>query len=96
MEVWFSFNARVTIYPELKKLCDEMQNGLYRAAGCVIDALLEHKLAETELDADLETEKLYTLVDGLVIHQLMQSGRLKAERLEYIIDQHLNMDCSGE
>ncbi|BBH18778.1 hypothetical protein Back11_01230 [Paenibacillus baekrokdamisoli] len=96
MEVWFSFNAKVLIYPELKKISEAMQDGFYRAAGFVIEFLLTNNLAKSGLDTDLETEKLYALVDGLAIHQLMQPGRLTVERLEHILDQHLNLLCSGD
>ncbi|WII39131.1 TetR family transcriptional regulator C-terminal domain-containing protein [Paenibacillus thiaminolyticus] len=37
----------------------------------------------------METEKLYALVDGLAMHRIMRPERLPAERIESIIDQHL-------
>ncbi|KZE80770.1 TetR/AcrR family transcriptional regulator [Paenibacillus elgii] len=96
IEVWFLFNAKVMIYPELKKVSEEMQNGLYRTAEFVIETLVESNLAKSGLDAALEAEKLYALVDGLAIHQLMQPGRLSPERLEYLLDQHLSSLCIRE
>ncbi|WP_127486018.1 TetR/AcrR family transcriptional regulator [Paenibacillus ehimensis] len=96
MEVWFLFNAKVMIYPELKKVSEEMQNGLYRIAEFVIETLVESNLAKPGLDAALEAEKLYALVDGLAIHQLMQPGRLSPDRLEYLLDQHLSSLCTRE
>ncbi|PUA40076.1 TetR family transcriptional regulator [Paenibacillus elgii] len=96
MEVWFLFNSKVMIYPELKKVSEEMQNGLYRTAEFVIETLVESNLAKSGLDAALEAEKLYALVDGLAIHQLMQPGRLSPERLEYLLDQHLSSLCIRE
>lgn len=96
MEVWFSFNAKALIYPELKRLSEDMQDGLYKASKFVIDTLVEQKLIRPGLDPDLETEKLYALVDGLAVHQLMQPKRLTADRLEAIIDQHLASLCKNE
>ncbi|GMX65356.1 TetR/AcrR family transcriptional regulator [Paenibacillus elgii] len=96
IEVWFLFNAKVMIYPELKKVSEEMQNGLYRTAEFVIETLVESNLAKSGLDAALEAEKLYALVDGLAIHQLMQPGRLSSERMEYLLDQHLSSLCIRE
>lgn len=96
MEVWFLFNSKVMIYPELKKVNEEMQNGLYRTAEFVIETLVESNLAKSGLDAALEAEKLYALVDGLAIHQLMQPGRLSPERLEYLLNQHLSSLCIRE
>lgn len=89
MEVWFSFHAKALIYPELKTLSEEMHDGLFKATQFVIRTLIEYKLAKPELDAQLESEKLYALVDGLAIHQLMQPGRLHVEEVERILDQHL-------
>ncbi|WP_010494214.1 TetR/AcrR family transcriptional regulator [Paenibacillus elgii] len=96
MEVWFLFNSKVMIYPELKKVSEEMQNGLYRTAEFVIETLVESNLAKSGLDAALEAEKLYALVDGLAIHQLVQPGRLSPERLEYLLNQHLSSLCIRE
>ncbi|SFE61444.1 transcriptional regulator, TetR family [Paenibacillus algorifonticola] len=98
MEVWYSFNAKARIHPELRPLSEEMQASLYRVSEFVIQSLLDHKLAKPEINSELEAEKLYALVDGLAIHQFMQPGRLSAQRLEEILDQHLNMLCgqSGE
>lgn len=96
MEVWYLFNAKVMIYPELRKVSEEMQNGLYRIAEFVIETLVKSNLAKPGLDAALEAEKLYALVDGLAIHQLMQPGRLSPDRLEYLLDQHLSSLCTRE
>ncbi|MEC0212942.1 TetR/AcrR family transcriptional regulator [Paenibacillus ehimensis] len=96
MEVWYLFNAKVMIYPELRKVSEEMQNGLYRTAEFVIETLVKSNLAKPGLDAALEAEKLYALVDGLAIHQLMQPGRLSPDRLEYLLDQHLSSLCTRE
>ncbi|MFD7522207.1 TetR/AcrR family transcriptional regulator [Paenibacillus chitinolyticus] len=96
MEVWLSFNAKALIHPELKALSNEMHDGLYKASRFVVDTLLEHNLAMSGLDADMETEKLYALIDGLAVHQIMQPGRLSTEWLESVIEQHLNLLCGME
>ena len=93
MEVWFSFSAKVLMYPELKKLSDQMHNGMYLSAQLVIQELREHGMAHPDLDAEIETEKLYALVDGLAIHTLMQPERLSVQRMEQVIEQHLLMLC---
>lgn len=94
MEVWLSFQAKALIYPELRALSDKMHDGIYTAAAFVVNTLLEQKLAKPGLDADMEAEKLYALVDGLAMHRMMRPDRLPAERLESIIDQHLQGLCS--
>lgn len=92
-EVWFSFNAKVLIYPELSKLNDRMQEEVYKVSRFVVTTLVEQKAAKPELDIDLEAEKLYALIDGLAMHQLMQPGRLSDERLEQMLEQHLLILC---
>ncbi|MNC82088.1 hypothetical protein D3C75_1354570 [compost metagenome] len=54
---------------------------------------MEQKAAKPELDIDLEAEKLYALIDGLAMHQLMQPGRLSDERLEQMLEEHLLILC---
>lgn len=95
MEVWFSFTAKVLVYPELKKLSDQMHQGMYMSAQFVIQELQTQGLADPDMDAGVETEKLYALIDGLAIHMLMQPERLTAERVEQVIEQHLNMLCQA-
>ncbi|GAA4834801.1 TetR/AcrR family transcriptional regulator [Paenibacillus vulneris] len=96
MEVWFLFNAKVFIYPELKHVSEEMQNGLYNASRFVIECLQTNNLAKPGLDADLETEKLYALVDGLAIHQMMRPARLTAGQVEHLLDHYLRSLCVKE
>lgn len=93
MEVWFSFNAKTLTMPELKELSNAMYEGLHRASSFVVNTLREHNLMKRDLDVDVETETLYALVDGLALHHLMQPERLTAERIEFIIDQHLQKLC---
>ncbi|GIP23858.1 TetR/AcrR family transcriptional regulator [Paenibacillus sp. J22TS3] len=93
MEVWLSFNAKALIHPELRLLSQEMHDGLYKASSIVIETLRQHKLARPDLDPEIETEKLYALIDGLALHQIMQPGRLSSERIEHMIDEHLRMLC---
>ncbi|WP_440109573.1 TetR/AcrR family transcriptional regulator [Paenibacillus sp. QZ-Y1] len=93
MEVWFSFTAKVLVYPELKKLSDQMHHGMYLSAQSVIQELQKQGMTHRDLDAGMETEKLYALVDGLALHLVMQPERLTVERVEQVIEQHLSMLC---
>ncbi|QOS79763.1 TetR family transcriptional regulator [Paenibacillus sp. JNUCC31] len=95
MEVWFSFSAKVLVYPELQKLSDQMHQGMYRAAQFVIQELQKQGMARTGMDAEIETERLYALVDGLAIHMLMQPERLTVQKVENVIGQHLSMLCQA-
>jgi Uncharacterized protein conserved in bacteria len=93
MEVWFTFNAKTLVYPELKELSDDMYKNLLNISGMVIDQLIAHKWAKPGLDADIEREKLYALIDGLAIHSMLRPDVLTPDRLETIIDQHLQSLC---
>ncbi|MDN8587642.1 TetR family transcriptional regulator [Chryseobacterium mucoviscidosis] len=93
MEVWFSFSAKVLVYPELQKLSDQMHQGMYRSAQLVIQELQKQGMTCTGMDTEIETEKLYALIDGLAIHMLMQPERLTVKKVENVIEQHLSMLC---
>ncbi|WP_334076724.1 TetR/AcrR family transcriptional regulator [Paenibacillus sanfengchensis] len=93
MEVWFSFNAKTLVYPELKKLSASMQDGLLTASQYALQELVASGMARNGLDVELETEKLYALIDGLAVHRLMQPERLPVDRLEDIVEQYLQSLC---
>ncbi|WP_410769529.1 TetR/AcrR family transcriptional regulator [Fontibacillus sp. BL9] len=94
MEVWFSFSAKTLVYPELRKLSASVQDGLYKASRFVLDELAANKLAKPGLDVELETEKLYALIDGLAVHGILQRDRLAPERIEAIVEQYLRTLCA--
>ncbi|GAA0835854.1 TetR/AcrR family transcriptional regulator [Paenibacillus glucanolyticus] len=96
MEVWMSFVAKALIYPELRKINDEMYDGLTKACHFVIDSLVTHELAKPELDLEYEKERIYALVDGLAIHHIMRPQQLTQDKIEKIIDQHLQSLCIDE
>ncbi|WP_019912530.1 TetR/AcrR family transcriptional regulator [Paenibacillus sp. HW567] len=93
MEVWFAFNSKALVHPELQQLSSEMQKKLYKASRDVVQTLIDSGLARAGIKAELEAEKLYALVDGLAYHQLMQPGRLSPEQLEEIVEQQLGTLC---
>ncbi|MFC9709797.1 TetR/AcrR family transcriptional regulator [Paenibacillus sp. NPDC056933] len=95
MEVWFSFSAKVLVYPELQKLSDQMHQGMYRSAQFVIQELQKQGMTRKGMDAEIETERLYALIDGLAIHMLMQPERLTFKKVENVIEQHLSMLCQA-
>ncbi|GAB2672549.1 TetR/AcrR family transcriptional regulator [Paenibacillus thermoaerophilus] len=96
MEVWLSFSAKAVHDPELKKLSDKMYDDMHGVSRFVIDTLVKEGLAKPDLQADIEQEKLYALIDGLAVHHLLRPDALPAERLEAIIDEHLRSLCVPE
>ncbi|RRJ67668.1 TetR family transcriptional regulator [Paenibacillus oralis] len=95
MEVWFAFHAKSLVYPELRRLSANIQDGLYKASRFVLEEIIRNRLARPNLDIELETEKLYALIDGLAVHKIMQPDRLPAERLESLLESYLAALCSG-
>ncbi|MEK3914255.1 TetR/AcrR family transcriptional regulator [Paenibacillus sp. FSL H7-0331] len=94
MEVWFAFHSKTLIYTELRRIGSTVQDGLYKASRFVVEELIKNKLSRPGMDIELETEKLYALIDGLAVHRLMQPKRLSVERLEYIVESHLTALCT--
>ncbi|MFD0678983.1 MULTISPECIES: TetR/AcrR family transcriptional regulator [unclassified Paenibacillus] len=93
-EVWFAFHSKALIYTELGRIGSTVQDGLYKASRFVVEELIKNKLSRPGMDIELETEKLYALIDGLAVHRIMQPKRLSVERLEYIIESHLTALCT--
>ncbi|MBN2980953.1 MULTISPECIES: TetR/AcrR family transcriptional regulator [Cohnella] len=95
MEVWFAFHSKALVYPELRRLSSNIQDGLYKVSRFALEELVQNKLARPGIDVEMETEKLYALIDGLAIHRLMQPERLPNERLEGIVEAYLQALCAA-
>jgi len=95
MEVWFAFHSKALVYPELRRLSSNIQDGLYKVSRFALEELVKNKLARPGIDVEMETEKLYALIDGLAIHRLMQPERLPNERLEGIVEAYLQALCAA-
>jgi len=94
MEVWFAFHSKALVYPELRKLSSEIQDGIHKVSRFVVDEIVRNQLASPDLNIDLETEKLFALIDGLAMHRMMQPDRLPVERLEALVTSHLESLCA--
>lgn len=96
MEAWLSFTSKTLTHSELQHLSHELNDGIYHVTKLVIDQLLEKKLAKPELDYEMEVEKLYALLDGLALHLILHPQRLQAERVEHILEEHLQSLCISQ
>lgn len=94
MEVWFAFHAKALVYPELRRLSANIQDGLHKASRFVLEEIIRNRLARPDLNIELETEKLYALIDGLAMHKIMQPDRLPVERLESLLESFLAGLCA--
>lgn len=91
MEVWFSFtfHARYMAMGDGEKLNDGIQEGIVD----LLRFLRQTNVLRPELDLELEAEKLYAIVNGLALHGLLEPDRLKPERVEQVMTQHLDSIC---
>jgi AcrR family transcriptional regulator len=87
-EVWLAFTARAQVEPELRTLRDEAYDGL--RAGCrrrVAALLGEHA---SDDDIEIETERLFALIDGLAVHAATRPEHASAGRLTAVLNHHLD------
>lgn len=84
-EVWLAFTARALVDADLRTLRDEAYDLL--RAGCErwIHLLLPPDTAAREID--LETERLFALLDGLAVHAAMRPAR--PEQLLAVLNHHV-------
>ncbi|MFE1628973.1 TetR/AcrR family transcriptional regulator [Brevibacillus reuszeri] len=84
-EVWFAFTA----YFRHKDVFDAMHDGIYAGLQKVMNYAEQVGLLPNKVDKELETERLYAIIDGLALHALLDPKRLDGERMELILVQHL-------
>ena len=84
-EVWLAFTARALVDPELRVLRDEAYDRLREACERWISLLLGPDTPRPEVD--LETERLFALLDGLAVHAAMRPQT--PDRLLAVLDHHL-------
>lgn len=83
-EVWLAFTARAMVDPALRECGDKGYDAL--RAGCrrwVVE------LAGDRADVELETDRLFALLDGLAVHAAMRPEQASADRLRATLASHL-------
>ncbi|QLG37519.1 TetR family transcriptional regulator [Paenibacillus sp. E222] len=93
MEVWYAFTAKSKSDPVLKEHADKVYNELRHAMATVITYLMELNLSRTDLDKELEIERLYALFDGLGIHAILRPDQMNTKIMEDILTMHLATLC---
>lgn len=86
-EVWLAFTARSLVDEELHSLRDEGYDVLRSVCEAVVLGL-----SPDEADTDgvaVETDRLYAVVDGLLIHRLMRPDRLSPTQVAAVLRHHL-------
>jgi AcrR family transcriptional regulator len=87
-EVWLAFTARALVDPPLRALRDEAYDLLRNACRRWLRPLLPTDASEP--DVDLETERLFALLDGLAVHAAMRPEQSSAEGLLAVLHHHLD------
>lgn len=93
MEVWYAFTAKSKTDPVLKEHADKVYDELRHAMSKVITYLMELNLCRTDIDKELEIERLYALVDGLGIHAILRPDQMNTKIMENILTTHLATLC---
>jgi AcrR family transcriptional regulator len=84
-EIWFAFVGKATAEPALRTLNARIYDELRDLVRQVV-ALIERP----GLDPDLETERLYALVDGLALHAVLRPEQWPPERITALLAYHLD------
>ncbi|MFC9712571.1 TetR/AcrR family transcriptional regulator [Paenibacillus sp. NPDC056933] len=93
MEVWYAFTAKSKTEPALKEHADKLYDELRHAMATVITYLMELNLSRTDLDKELEIERLYALIDGLGIHAILRPDQMNTKIMDDILTMHLVTLC---
>ncbi|WP_374717179.1 TetR/AcrR family transcriptional regulator [Geobacillus thermodenitrificans] len=93
MEVWLVFTQRALWDSELQPLSEQIYNELQTAIKRLLELLRNLGLLRPDVSIELETERLYALVDGLAMHSIMQPDKLSPSQMEEIIEYHLRSIC---
>jgi len=88
-EVWLALTARALVDPALAELRDRSADELHRFCTQVVQVLVAEGAARADLDADLEGERLYAVVDGLAVHALTRPSALPPDRARAVLAAHL-------
>ena len=89
-EVWISFTGRAMVDPTFRALSLEVHESLYDGFRRMINVLIQLKLTDEGIDAELETRRLHALVDGLVIHSITNAERHDPDEMWRVVKLHLD------
>ena len=89
-EVWLALTGKALVEPTLHALRDEADDGLRELCGWSVRTLVESGEAAPRLDVELETERLYAVIDGLAVHAVVRPELAPAENLTAVLARHLD------
>lgn len=90
MEVWFAF----TFYGKnAEEPFDAQYDGIFTGMSNLIEYLDQYGLLRDDLDKEVESERLYALVDGLAMHAMLEPERLDGKRVVRVLTHHIDSIC---
>ncbi|MET3695738.1 TetR family transcriptional regulator [Bacillus oleivorans] len=88
-EVWFTFIA----YSRHKERFDANQDGVLLGIQQLMKFLRQFDLLKPDINFELETERLYAVIDGLALHAMLNPNRVNRDLAEKVLVRHLEEIC---
>ena len=88
-EVWVAFAARSLVDDALATVQGDINHRLAVAFRFMIDYLADAGLLREDLDRAVEAERLYSLVDGLILHGILGHDRLSIDFMRKVVERHV-------
>lgn len=88
-EVWLAFTVRAQTDPALRALRDTSYELLQDLCHRLVEALRQDDPG-TDFDLRVEGERLYALIDGLVVHCVIRPDRATPSLMRDVIARHLS------
>lgn len=87
-EVWLAFVARSRVEPSMRHFVTQIDDAQRNWLRSALDAMfLEEGIGDR--DPALECERLYALMDGLVLHLIVTPGSLDPDQTIAVLTRHL-------
>ncbi|MEF3311805.1 TetR/AcrR family transcriptional regulator [Paenibacillus sp. GYB004] len=90
-EVWMAFAGKAVADPALKSLNREIYDSLRNLFRMFIATLAEKGMMKPGVNEELEAEKLFAIVDGLVVHGVICPDEVTRARITAVVSYYF--DC---
>ncbi|MEV4394426.1 TetR family transcriptional regulator C-terminal domain-containing protein [Nonomuraea sp. NPDC049607] len=85
--VWLAFTTAARTRPELRPLAREAYDGMRRLVGRIVEGIAAHGGLG---DAEVETERLCALIDGLTVEGVLHPERMTPALMRRCLRRHLD------
>ncbi|MFI7422888.1 TetR family transcriptional regulator C-terminal domain-containing protein [Nonomuraea sp. NPDC049684] len=86
--VWLAFATAARTRPELQPQAREAYDGMRRLVGRIIEGIAAH--GRLRADAEVETERLCALIDGLTVEGVLHPERMTPALMRRCLRRHLD------